>query len=248
MRYYIGKDGNRLGPFDAQQVRAQLDAGAISYEDLVWREGMSAWAPVRTEFPPLSAPPLPPPGVTTATPFGAPPAIPSASGGGDARSTDAGPVLAERTRRLVAASIDHLVFLLCLIPGLVRFAPAFLELVEKTIETNQPPDQAVLEQMLADAFGPWSLLLLFVGVVQIVLLSLRGQTLGKLVCRIRIVRLNGARAGFLHAFLLRSAVIGFISGVPVVGWMIAVIDPLLIFREDRRCLHDLIAGTAVVDV
>lgn len=67
MRYFIGKDARQLGPFDAQHVRDQLDAGAYSYEDLVWREGLPGWAPLRTEFPPLTATPhFLPPGVTAA--------------------------------------------------------------------------------------------------------------------------------------------------------------------------------------
>lgn len=30
--------------------------------------------------------------------------------------------------------------------------------------------------------------------------------------------------------------------------VVAFVDPLFIFRADRRCLHDLIAGTEVVAV
>jgi len=63
MRYFIGKDGKQLGPFDARQVADQLASGALSPDDLVWREGMAAWGPLRTEFNPAgldaSAAPVP---------------------------------------------------------------------------------------------------------------------------------------------------------------------------------------------
>jgi len=37
-----------------------------------------------------------------------------------------------------------------------------------------------------------------------------------------------------------------ISAIPVVGSFFVLIDTLLVFRADRRCVHDLIAGTKVV--
>jgi uncharacterized RDD family membrane protein YckC len=36
--------------------------------------------------------------------------------------------------------------------------------------------------------------------------------------------------------------------IPVVGRLINLVDPLLIFGKERRCLHDLIADTIVVDI
>jgi uncharacterized RDD family membrane protein YckC len=30
--------------------------------------------------------------------------------------------------------------------------------------------------------------------------------------------------------------------------LVMLVDPLLIFRSDRRCLHDLLAGTQVIQV
>jgi uncharacterized RDD family membrane protein YckC len=79
----------------------------------------------------------------------------------------------------------------------------------------------------------------------IVLLTTRGQTLGKKWLGIRIVTFpDGQNPGFVKAFLLRSFVNGIIAQVvPFYG----IIDPCFIFREDNRCVHDLLADTTVIE-
>jgi uncharacterized RDD family membrane protein YckC len=78
----------------------------------------------------------------------------------------------------------------------------------------------------------------------IYLLATRGQTLGKQWMKIRIVtNPQGENPGFVKAFLLRGLVNCLIGNfVPLYG----IVDVCFIFREDRRCLHDLIAETIVV--
>jgi uncharacterized RDD family membrane protein YckC len=90
--------------------------------------------------------------------------------------------------------------------------------------------------------------------LQVILISLLGQSLGKLVVGARVVKLDGSRAGFLHGALLRYVIpVGvflLLSMIPLIGLFFAlvflVVDLCFMFREDRRCLHDLIAGTTVV--
>lgn len=260
MRYFIGKNGRQLGPFDGQQVRDQLTAGTIGYDDLLWREGMPAWAPVRTEFPPLSAASLPPPGMATASPFNNAPPPPaadasasapgnpflSASRVGDFPST---PTLADRGTRLGAVLLDGLVNLVACGPGLVWLVVTFIAL-DQSGRTNPGPEAPDLDFAVRHLAGPLLLTLiplLVVVSVQIWLLSTRGQSLGKMWLKIRIVRIDGTPVGFVHAVLLRSGVMQLLGAIPGVGGLIALVDPLLIFREDRRCLHDLIAGTTVVN-
>lgn len=250
MRYFIGRNGQRLGPFIGSEVREQLEAGSIGYDDLVWREGMAAWAPVRSEFPPLEAPSGTPPGVTTAPPLPAPsPDQPATLTGSPffARVADDSPVLASRGRRLAGALIDISFVFLCMVPGLMAFWPKFMEMVRESVATNTQPDQAHVMRIYAETVGPWEWLLLVPFLVQMLLLSLRGQSLGKLICRTRIIRRNGGRAGFVHAFLLRYLIFNLLFRIPVLGMLLALVNPLLIFREDRRCLHDLVADTVVVD-
>lgn len=78
------------------------------------------------------------------------------------------------------------------------------------------------------------------------LLATRGQTLGKLMLKLRIVRSNGERASLARLLGLRYALGTAIGIVPLVGWLYVLVDLLLIFRESRQCLHDNIADTIVV--
>ena len=79
------------------------------------------------------------------------------------------------------------------------------------------------------------------------LLCLRSQSLGKMLMGLRIVTLrDGTPGGPLRAFLLRGLLTWVIECVPVVGKLYWLVDSFSIFREDQRCLHDLIAGTKVV--
>jgi uncharacterized RDD family membrane protein YckC len=63
---------------------------------------------------------------------------------------------------------------------------------------------------------------------------------------IKIVRNDGSRAGLGRIFWLRMFVPGLVGAIPLVGGLFGLIDPLFIFGEEKRCLHDLIADTIVV--
>jgi uncharacterized RDD family membrane protein YckC len=99
-------------------------------------------------------------------------------------------------------------------------------------------------------------------VVQWYLITQRGQSLGKMVVRSRIVRMDGAAVGFLHGVVIRNWALWLLEvpnvvlpllGVPSTVMMrkicfaLALIDFLFIFGRDGRCLHDRLAGTKVVD-
>lgn len=55
-------------------------------------------------------------------------------------------------------------------------------------------------------------------------------------------------AGFVKTIILRNVVSGFISALPCIGHIYSLVDPLMVFSEEHRCLHDQIAGTYVVDI
>ena len=85
-------------------------------------------------------------------------------------------------------------------------------------------------------------------VINGVLLHRHGQTLGKRWLNIAMVRTDGSRMGLTRFVFIRSLPVGLLGGIPLVGWLVTLGDPLMIFGEQRRCLHDLIADTIVVNV
>jgi uncharacterized RDD family membrane protein YckC len=81
------------------------------------------------------------------------------------------------------------------------------------------------------------------------LIAKQGQTLGKRIFGIQIVNVADTRpASFSKIVFLRALPIQIVAMIPFVGTVAAFVDPLMIFRKDRRCLHDHIAGTRVVVV
>ena len=87
------------------------------------------------------------------------------------------------------------------------------------------------------------------GVINGRLLATRGQTVGKKLVGVRIVDAPTRQiVAVWKSFGLRVAVIQAITAVPLVGALFGLLDVLFIFGERRRCLHDLLAGTVVVEV
>ena len=91
---------------------------------------------------------------------------------------------------------------------------------------------------------------------QIVLLYKYGQTIGKKVMGIRVVRMDGSRVSFARFFFLRglamAVIVWIISAIGLaihIRWMgniVTLVDYLMIFGAAHRCLHDYIADTQVV--
>lgn len=98
------------------------------------------------------------------------------------------------------------------------------------------------------AMGVFGLGIIAFVIYQFVMLYRHGQTLGKKILGIRIVRSDGSRAGFGRLLLLRYLIPGVIGAIPFIGILFSLVDPLFIFGDEKRCVHDLLADTIVVDV
>jgi uncharacterized RDD family membrane protein YckC len=98
---------------------------------------------------------------------------------------------------------------------------------------------------------PHMILLSFLGFVGFLLihgyfLKANGQTIGKKLTQIRIANLDGSVPSFATVILIRYLPITLVSLIPIIGPYLPLIDVVFIFRKDRRCIHDLIAGTQVI--
>ena len=84
--------------------------------------------------------------------------------------------------------------------------------------------------------------------IQGYLLHTQGQTVGKKLLGLRIVRTNGERATLGRLLGLRYLVGWIIVMIPFAGALYGLVDCLMIFRDSRKCVHDNIADTIVVKV
>lgn len=80
-----------------------------------------------------------------------------------------------------------------------------------------------------------------------VLLWRYGQTLGKRLCKIKVVDHNsGQQAAFWKLIVLRAPFFPLLHSSLIGLWYLPAIDLLLGLRKNRRCLHDWVCGTSVV--
>ncbi|GAA4974281.1 putative RDD family membrane protein YckC [Nonomuraea thailandensis] len=74
-----------------------------------------------------------------------------------------------------------------------------------------------------------------------------GRTLGKWLAGIKVVARGTDRPPSLWAAAVRSLWV-FLTAIPAVGWVVGMADWLWSFFDgEKRCLHDLLAGTVVVN-
>lgn len=138
--------------------------------------------------------------------------------------------LAGRGARLGAALLDFAIFFACIVPGII-----------------------VMSSSGSDAYTGFGIALLLFGwlgilIAQAIYLTKRGQSLGKMIVGVKIVRVSDeSLPGFVKVFVLRLFVPGLLTGIPYLGVALWLADLLCIFRDDRRCIHDLIAETKVID-
>lgn len=86
-------------------------------------------------------------------------------------------------------------------------------------------------------------------VYQAVSLSASGQTVGKKMMRLRVVNFqDDSNPGFVKAVLMRWWLPCLIYSIPYFGWAFGFADALFMFKTDRRCVHDWMAGTQVIQL
>ncbi|MEO8671222.1 MAG: RDD family protein [Tahibacter sp.] len=144
-------------------------------------------------------------------------------------------VLADRGIRLLAVIVDGLVvagpmMVMAIIAGIVAGASG-----TKNTDT-----------VVGLLFGVMGLSALVVLVINFVLLHRHGQTIAKRWFGIKVVRGDGGRCGLMRIVFARWFPVALLGAIPLIGLLIKLTDSLMIFRDDFRCLHDLIADTIVV--
>ncbi len=135
-------------------------------------------------------------------------------------------VPARRLSRLAAHFLDFFLAFAAALPGFMLMAS----------ETMVEVGAVVL-----------SLGLIAIVVYNFVLLHRQGQTLGKKILRVRILRSDGGRASLRRIIVLRAFLPGVIGAIPGLGALFGLLDALWIFGAESRCIHDYLADTIVVE-
>tara|TARA_R100000656_G_scaffold97110_1_gene70489 strand:- start:35 stop:538 length:504 start_codon:yes stop_codon:yes gene_type:complete len=141
--------------------------------------------------------------------------------------------LASRWARLGASLIDSIIMMIIVLP-VMYLTGGF----DGVMDGRQPGFVYSL------AMGVLGVVIFFI--INYRSLVTNGQTVGKKVLEIKIVDLNGNVPAFQSHLLVRYAVYFLPGQVPFVGQLFNLINILFIFTKEKRCIHDLVAKTKVV--
>jgi uncharacterized RDD family membrane protein YckC len=238
MEVWIGRDGERHGPYKEDDVRQWLRSGQVSPKDLAWYEGLADWQPLSVLFPD-EAKATPPP-ADAANPYAAPgaPLLPQVS-------TAALEDHAGFWKRVGAYILDAIILY---IPQLLIQKAFGVDAAKETLQQaalNAGGDmQLVLaaQHQFYAAIWPAMLLGFVLGWLYFALCesSAWQATLGKLALGIRVTDLQGHRISFPRALgrypakMLSGIILGI--GFLMVAW-----------TQRKQGLHDMIVGTLVLN-
>lgn len=241
MEVWIGRDGERHGPYKEAEVRQWLQSGQLSPNDLGWYEGMTDWAPLSSLFPdemraepPAFSPAPPVPPSYTAAPM-------AARGDAVAALDD----YAGFWKRAGAYILDGIVLWIPnMVLGHLLGANQAAETYAQAIQTANSDPQLMLQAMdtYVHALGPAIFAQTLVSWLYFALMesSVLQGTLGKLALGIRVTNMDGQRISFLRAtgryFAKILSVMTFLVGFLMVAW-----------TQRKQGLHDLLAQTLVLN-
>jgi uncharacterized RDD family membrane protein YckC len=245
MKYHIARGAEQLGTFNDLDVSSGMREGRFLPTDLCWTDGMPEWQPLETRMKALAE----------ASGLEAPESSAITALREEVRlDQEQRRELASRGRRLAARLIDWSLMLVPLITLLLALMDASFEAEIQSLQGNPTALMEALQRQIGkaqQAGNPtvmamsWLVVALLLG--NVILLTLRGQSLGKMLAGIQIVRASdGGRAGFVKTVLLRWFLFAVIESVQIIGPVLTLANIFMIFRRDRRCLHDLVADTRVI--
>ncbi|KJV36681.1 RDD family protein [Luteibacter yeojuensis] len=236
MQVWIGRNGERFGPYSDDEVRQWLRDGSTRPEELGWYEGMTDWRPLGELFPDDRAAP------GTATP---PPPPPRAEQPFMGITEDAvAPEYAGFWLRFGAWVIDYIIITIpaTFIAMAMGFQHAITALF-RDIETNQ----AAAMTAYIEAVRPVTYVVLLLGFAYYVFFeaSKWQATPGKLAVGIRVTdtagqRLTVGRAAGRNLIRLANAVPGIGGFLPMVFYVTAA------FSQRKQGIHDMLASTYVL--
>lgn len=240
MEIWIGRDGERHGPYKEEDVREWLRSGKVSPEDLAWYEGLADWQPLSVLF--RDEVPAATPAAGATNPYAAPAAplqaLPQTTAA--ALEDHAG-----FWKRVAAYIIDAIVLY---IPNMLIMKAMGGDAAQETMKQavmTAPGDMHVMMAAYQQFYATMAMAIVITTVLAwlyfAVLESSPWQaTLGKLALGIRVTDLQGRRISFPRALgrylakYLSLIILGI--GFLMVAW-----------TKRKQGLHDMIANTLVLN-
>ena len=159
---------------------------------------------------------------------------------GTAQSTD---VLATRSERFAGAFIDGLVQAILILPG--SFALGVVLFATVGADNADKVENSLAAKLIGSIGG----FVIAAGAFLLIngyLLATRGQTVGKVLMKTKIVSDGGDQVEFGKLVLRRYLPLWLLGSIPWIGPLFGLANALAIFRKTRKCIHDDIAGTKVI--
>lgn len=148
-------------------------------------------------------------------------------------------ILASLWHRFAGAFIDSVLLAIVILP--LSFLLA-LPGVNALFPMGETPEFNIVFLTVAFVIGQAAFLM-----IQGYLLATRGQTVGKYVVKTQILDENTNQVPeFFGLYFKRYLILAVVAYIPLIGGYVSLVDALLIFRQNRKCMHDDIAGTKVV--
>ncbi|MBB3228014.1 putative RDD family membrane protein YckC [Luteibacter sp. Sphag1AF] len=231
---WIGRDGERLGPYTEDEVRAGLRRATYHPHELGWYEGLADWAPLSQLFPGVTFIP----DVNEATP---PPVPPPFLGVTD----EAQPEYAGFWLRFAAWFIDCLILLVPFALILLSFGwPTALNEFTVNFRTNQTV--AMTNYMMAMQ-SPAVVCALCAYLYYVGFEASRLQaTPGKLAVGLRVTDLYGERISIQRSFARNAVRLISIPNIGVLNLLQLVSYLMTGWTARKQGLHDMLAGTLVL--
>jgi len=263
MHWFYAEDGQQRGPVEDAQFEALIRQGKVQSETLVWHEGMPNWQPAR-EVVPESLRELT---VAGSRPESVPPLAAVAPAGNQAVCAECGgifnvqdmiayenmhvcakckPVLLQKLAEGARLNTGALAyagfwtrFAAVVVDGMILWVVNFAI----SMAAGNTMFFTVAPQPVA-RLNPLFFVLVFIQIgialsYEAVLIGKYGATLGKMACKIKVVRPDGGRVSYPRAFgrYFAKMISGFAC---MLGYIMAAVD------EENRALHDRICDTRVV--
>jgi uncharacterized RDD family membrane protein YckC len=258
MDWFYADSGKQIGPIEEPVFRQLATAGIIRNDTLVWRAGMANWQPYQNVEMPVQPPPLEAAGDGTRFCSECGKAYPPdelVAFGSTLVCAACKPVFTQKLRegirpagairyggfwiRYLATLVDStLLSVVIYLLAIVVLTIIFLTAGSTWLDPKQPQNDFIVKVLLLE--GVAVLVSVILGAAYETWMVTRyGGTLGKMICRLRVVMIDGSNLTYGRSLGRHFA--KYISGLTLwIGYIMAGVD------DEKRSLHDRICDTRVI--